>query len=1459
MRCAMAVSLVFAFAAALAAQDGGGIFYPEGRIGLYRTHHGEPPGHPGCMDEKDEEGRPKYPAWGHPMPELYPGSVEHYRGEQEKYLPIWPMVEATSLVKNFRATELPGAAGRIEDYAEPVWYLPMYGIARDTGRRNPPVKVVRCSPQKPVFSLDLGVLEPSLYCIRLIGAAESRHVEGIRDPLYIELKVNDQPGGGESRYRLRCGYTDEFYSIAEFHFYAPEPRAYRAEMYVGEGSTVDILAYNMDLHDLYTGLVRGPIKQRVNTFDPTVRDALRAEIAARLAAGDAAWLENFRKQNSIEWRIGTPYRAEPLTPEARRARDEELWYSLPPINTQTRGGYGTAPFGPGTPEAAEALKTAGRWALAGPWDTKWELVNRELGLRYTWEDLRDNKPLSEPWPIREDAGGFTFPLQAGQQHRFTMATIAEAVTRRIGDYTERLTGRAFHWAGLAGRYHFTGDREAARDAAMALVRVAYLVPTWDESRLSLNAAICGRTSDLNWGGKDQWTTRRLTRTDAGLYNQEYLVAYDRLFDFIQGNEELAAAVHRFIPWVRTPEDVVTFLDMNLLQYTAKRQARFHLHRHDLFPTVMATGNTDFTRPWMEFLFRETYEYPNARAGWPDYAITSTQRSGTSYIGSWYYAMDGGPAMRYAERTQDYVARGGDPRFDMSDVRRFPKALAACRFQIEGRAAGLHALGVGDVNGPNLPYGHWFTLGPVEHQARLGWRWSKDPRFAYILANYFAPKDESPEEWGRIEQAAQGVPNPWFEQRSRVLSDWAAILEAGVEHTDFRFRRAAMVRVGYGFGHQHDDVLDLILWAHGVIHASVGGERPEQRKLGDVHEPKNQTSYTHNMVEVDGTGGFRTGRHRGYSWVRTLKDTDGARYTFADSFPHLDHPYLSVYRRQVALIDVNEGTPLEREPSEPREFHPSFRLPPVEKTPDAYVFDVFRVRGGRRHTYAFHGCEDDEFASNALNVRAVGFRYGANADTSDEAQYLNKFVVADSKTAGVAPEVLQATWRLARGGDPLVLTLPENDAEGNPQPTGRQEMPRRNTERSILGASYDEAAPRKYTRLHLLDHAGAKVLTGTFVATSPGTHMRCLFAQRDLPGELARGDPGDLQSVFPAIIEMYEGEPVVASARSVPVENNEADALRAAAVEVTLTDGRKDLLFSDGRPETERRVAQAPSPVAGAQPVAAVPHLRVAGEFAFLSTDAQGVRQMTLVGGTLLAAHGGMELRPAVAARTGRIVAVDYYAKQVVIEGMAVSNPALLRGQMVEVGTPDHRTSYMVQDATLADGRVTLTFDKGMDYYSSRIQEVRPDERTVRCGLGFPTDGGAVYPGMSKGLVASNEALTKFWRAEYLGGTREAGYLFRLDAPVSAEDFGEKGGLRVWEMGVGDEVRIPTHASLRREADGGWTLQADAACALTLPAARVEVSADGAAWNELRSEAPGIFAATIGEAQLGSGTVRIRFQ
>src|SRR5258706_6199139 len=204
---------------------------------LYATQHGEPPGHPGCL--RDDSGKFIHdPQAMAPEMLLYPGSIEHWRAYMFKYMPIRSFFDRQSLVRNFLAKDLPGV--QTEPYAEPVYYVPRHAEVLATGKFNAPVPVVRCQPGWPALRLNLGELDAGVYAVRVIGAVETKNLEHFRKPLYLRAKINDGQNSEQNTYRLRLGYVDEFYSVAEIYFHATERRRFEVELTVDHGSAVDL-------------------------------------------------------------------------------------------------------------------------------------------------------------------------------------------------------------------------------------------------------------------------------------------------------------------------------------------------------------------------------------------------------------------------------------------------------------------------------------------------------------------------------------------------------------------------------------------------------------------------------------------------------------------------------------------------------------------------------------------------------------------------------------------------------------------------------------------------------------------------------------------------------------------------------------------------------------------------------------------------------------------------------------------------------------------------------------------------------------------------------------------------------------------------------------------------------------------------------------------------------------------
>ena len=286
------------------------------RLPRFVTQHGEPPGYPGCIPERMETGETvkdmghEYRQWGPqgqaPEWQLYDGSVEHWRAYMFKYMPIRSFFDRQSQLANFVAPEIPGARpSQITRYAAPIYWVPRHDPPRPTGRFVKPVPVVRMSVEDPVLKLDLGELDHGLYVVRVIGAVPTDKLRPFREPLFMRMIVNDGLQGERSRYRLRLGYCDEFYSVAEFFFHAPTRRRYRAELAVDRGSTVDLWVHNVSLDDALAGTVRRRIKSRT-----TIASAEPAVAAARA-----------RRHGQM---------AEARDESQRLQRDAAIWNGFPP-------------------------------------------------------------------------------------------------------------------------------------------------------------------------------------------------------------------------------------------------------------------------------------------------------------------------------------------------------------------------------------------------------------------------------------------------------------------------------------------------------------------------------------------------------------------------------------------------------------------------------------------------------------------------------------------------------------------------------------------------------------------------------------------------------------------------------------------------------------------------------------------------------------------------------------------------------------------------------------------------------------------------------------------------------------------------------------------------------------------------------------------------------------------------
>lgn len=1375
------------------------------KLPLYPAQGGAEPGFPGTFKDLQDEAKAKKPEsaaftpeGNYPARELRPGSPEIFQAYFDKYMPVRPMFDAQSLIQAWDAPNIPGAAsGQVVQYAAPIFWSSRYANGKFTGKYSNPIAVVQTKAgQTTTFNLDLGNLKRGLYCVRLVGAVAMDQLELHRKPVYVNVTVNDGLQGQKHTYMQRVGYNADFRAVAEVYFHATDTRGYQAEVTIAKESEVDLKVWSLELHDALTGIEFKAYKTRPGLYTEEERASLQKLYEGKNQVSDRLFIVRNGKDAKDDKadKSENDDKGNQENKEQRLTRDAALWEGNIPINSYVGGIYGYNHgygrefiFGAGGLTREQINEQYGAWQVIEQPRRGFRqlasiltkegpvlMTNAKLGLSYSMADAAANKPLPDPYPFKDNGLGITTPAGKTQGvTKIAQATIwnpvADAMTARVTNYRNYIQMYA------APSWHYAGNREMARDAAIMLTRIAYDYPTMDSSMHSLSMATLQPGS---WGrdhhGEQRNTNEGFTRWDAGAR------IYDWLFTYIKGNQELADSIQRFVPWVKTPDDVCTLIEVYYLRTTVKQRMRY-LNRYDMtqMADIAAVQNDNkVTDDWMDWLFTRTWTYPMAVSGLPDLAMTANDRNGVEYIGSSYYAgsLD---AMNHAEQLVPYLKAGGNPKYDLRDPKRFPKAIAATYWPMLTRVAGLSILRIGDVAGPDKGYAASF-----ETQAQKGfpngWKWTKDPKFAWMIEHVLGRQDQTDAEWAEIQAASKTVPRaPWLDQRSRSLPQWAAILETGQQFDDYRFRTAVYLRQGSGWGHQHNDTLDLQVYAHGLPMTVDGGQRP-----GYSH-PADRSTRTHNLVEVDGYG-KNGGQWLSHNWTKALVDAEGARYMHMEAAPPKSHANVDYYHREVALIDVTQGegytplTPKQQASSNPQ-------LPTKVTTPSTYVFDVVRVGGGNRHTYAFHAGISDEVLTNASDVKTF-----EQLDEKDK-DYIETF--REPRTAGAAPENLTATWRMRL----------ENQGR-----TGKGQ-------KGMLGKNYSETdTPRMFTRLHLLGVKDQRVLGGSLESKQWGYFLPMLYVQKRGANDEPETD-GDLQSVYTAIIEPFAGEPFITSAKQLEVKGNKHDdARKAVAVNVKTVNGHDDLLFSSDRPELTAQVADA----------------TITAEYAYYSTDKSGLRQATLVKGTQLQTPT-VRITPAAAQRQGKVVAVNYGDKTFTLEGDTW--PAMTSdNQTFEIGTGEHHwttyTTTKIQPAAKA-GQTTFVVDSGAGVYLSRVNQIDSKNQTIYAALGMTQNNGVPMPGMDKHWVASNEAQTKFWRAEYLGGegynVGNTNFMFKLDSAVSDKDFAASNpGMYLWSYGVGDEVRQATFTNLRRVGDDTYQWTADVDATLSLKGKSMDLSHDG---------------------------------
>jgi hypothetical protein len=505
--------------------------------------------------------------------------------------------------------------------------------------------------------------------------------------------------------------------------------------------------------------------------------------------------------------------------------------------------------------------------------------------------------------------------------------------------------------------------------------------------------------------------------------------------------------------------------------------------------------------------------------------------------------------------------------------------------------------------------------------------------------------------------------PW---PSRVLGGFgASLLESGQFGPDLLSRRGVALMFGPGRGHAHQDTLNIELFAHGCRVAPDLGGREEGKNRG---YPNMRYNKVHNLVEVDGQNFHNTSpgsTTAGTGWNTGFSPQPGCQF-MEHRARATSHPDVSLYARQTAFIDTGDR--------------------------DSYLFDVFRVRGGKVHTYSFHGCPTEQLVVNADLKPA----------TSPEAKaYLHNHRKGTQRE-GTAPAMLEADWAMT----------PSLQAH-------------------YQGAAY-ESNRVVTTRLTLFGRAGDALLVGNAYSDQYRYDFPFLYVQ-------GRQHEAGRESVFSAIVEPFAGKPFITGKRLLAIEPAQTGADAPVAVEVATATGHTDLLYASGAPDLKSKISDRKSQTA------------VAAKFAYVSRDASGLRLAHLAGGTELVADD-VVIRTGRREYTARLTAVQYADRSFDTD---VALPArLLKGAVAGLGAggPEElRHAFRLEKLVPNGPGMRVTHEKTACYYRSRIVRVDEAAGTVEAEIEPSLFGCDTH--FIDGTTVTDETGRRNWRTTLIEAER----------------------------------------------------------------------------------------------------------
>jgi len=835
---------------------------------------------------------------------------------------------------------------------------------------------------------------------------------------------------------------------------------------------------------------------------------------------------------------------------------------------------------------------------------------------------------------------------------------------------------------LAYVYALTGDARYSHKAAVMLARIASEYPKMDYRKQAYHngsypAPCTGKILDLDWEGSA--TIEPLA------------VAYDEIYDGLGDDTALAAFLAG--KGIAHPKD---FIEANFLQEAAKA-----------IETGIVHGNMNFQEQLA--VVARVLDNSDPSRGYTTDQMIDWIMNGPGEMNTLLYngvTRDGAASeesIGYTSIwTNSFLGLGERLKPLGCDILSNPRLKKMVDFYVQTTVADRFSPCIGDAHG-DMTGG----AAPVLNRYIFGKAYQiwGDPIYAKVLnrVGWPAPEiAEKPEALEAAEAKAKSLGTD-LDLKTRDLGGYGlAVLETGKGDS----HRAATLYYGSeGAWHGHFDRLNISMWSRGRC---VLPEMGYPAHWGTQADLWSRSTPTHYCVQIDENRQAK--KHEGH--LNLLASGPGVQVMDASG----EDAYLgaaSLYRRTVAMVDISDE--------------------------DSYLFDVFRVKGGKLHDYIFHGLPFGEFSVTGVEL----------GDPQTKGTLMGKDIEFGKVFDGMS------------NGGYQYLTNPRR---GNPD--------------GAWTANWfvkDKDLGLKWT---MLPGSPKEVIVADGVPeAAPGNPDRMEYV-------LARNDTG--ASTFVSLIEPYKNRPSIRRAQTLRPDGDQLrDELAAVKVDVN---GRRDYLFSalDGTCNSAFDSGR----------------IEFAGEFGSISEDNSGVISMLLVNGSVLrigscavrvkcAQHAkitSVDYKANKVTLDRAVTMPDALVGQVVV----ISNPRhsasfTIKGVRVESG----RTVLDFGDVSMIEGIGAL---KSVDDSSNTVHS---SNRLGGYGMKWE---GKFIPGRA---LVNEALSDSWLITDYDNGVWQVAASSPISAKITADNGKPSRLFYVGEVNVGDDVMLPAIASVRRNSDGSY--------------------------------------------------------